>query len=222
MRMCRSRDGYDLFWPSATASSSLLGTDEAPCDGPLRAHAAASVAATATASKRGGARVISQRLLEFEEVMTDPSHRILNSLSASTQQWAARREALGPELWDDELREALRDGVHSAENLAAAEGVQLSVTWRHWLLDRPPPWERDCDCCFKVCPPGRNCLMQADSLVLACRGESVSMIFDRQWTERPATVCCAGGSLTLLSVLWLRAQIRKAFIGRQRSSRKQR
>ena len=56
--------------------------------------------------------------------MTDPSHRILNSLSASTQQWAARREALGPELWDDELREALRDGVHSAENLAAAEGVQ--------------------------------------------------------------------------------------------------
>ena len=20
--------------------------------------------------------------------------------------------------------------------------------WRRWLFDRPPPWERDCDCCF--------------------------------------------------------------------------
>ena len=25
-------------------------------------------------------------------------------------------------------------------------------SWRRWLLDRPPPWERDCDCCFNPCP----------------------------------------------------------------------
>ena len=26
--------------------------------------------------------------------------------------------------------------------------------WRAWALDRPPPWERDCDCCFPRCPQG--------------------------------------------------------------------
>ena len=32
-------------------------------------------------------------------------------------------------------------------------------TWKRWMLDRPPPWERDCDCCYAHCPEHLNCLV---------------------------------------------------------------
>jgi len=66
-----------------------------------------------------------------------------------------------------------------------AEVASISKRWSRWLLDRPPPWERDCDCCFPDCPPGRNCLLQSDKLYLACRGDSVGMILEWQWDRRP-------------------------------------
>ena len=31
--------------------------------------------------------------------------------------------------------------------------------WKRWMLDRPPPWERDCDCCYAHCPEHLNCLV---------------------------------------------------------------
>ena len=69
--------------------------------------------------------------------------------------------------------------------------------WKRWMLDRPPPWERDCDCCYTHCPEHLNCLLQSDNLYLACRGASVGQVLDKQWAERPCTL--VGG--TLLSVL---------------------
>ena len=65
--------------------------------------------------------------------------------------------------------------------------------WRRWLLDRPPPWERDCDCCFPACPAGHHCLLQGDGLYLACRGDSLGTIVDFYWTTQPLTM-----ALTLL------------------------
>ena len=48
------------------------------------------------------------------------------------------------------------------------------------ILDRPTPWERDCDCCFRECPRS-VCLLQSDGLLLACRGESVGEKLAIQW-----------------------------------------
>lgn len=56
-------------------------------------------------------------------------------------------------------------------------------TWRSWLLDRPPPWERDCDCCFDRCPVEHNCLLQTDGLYLACRGESLGEFLANLWDQ---------------------------------------
>lgn len=58
--------------------------------------------------------------------------------------------------------------------------------FRRWLLDRPPPWERDCDCCFQQCPEGYNCLLQGDGLYLACRGESLGAIVEGLFLDRYA------------------------------------
>jgi len=39
----------------------------------------------------------------------------------------------------------------ASEAAGGVGGGRLSAhAWRRWLLDRPPPWERDCDCCFEV------------------------------------------------------------------------
>jgi len=77
------------------------------------------------------------------------------------------------------------------------------------MLDRPPPWERDCDCCYAHCPEHLNCLLQSDKLYLACRGDSVGQVLDKQWAERPHTLV-AGTLLTvLLVVAWLVVQARK-------------
>jgi len=48
----------------------------------------------------------------------------------------------------------------------------LDSSWLDSWLDRPPPWERDCDCCFERCPAGHHCLRQSDGLLLACRGRA--------------------------------------------------
>jgi hypothetical protein len=34
--------------------------------------------------------------------------------------------------------------------------LAAAAAWRTWALDRPPPWERDCDCCFGTCPQGHS------------------------------------------------------------------
>jgi hypothetical protein len=142
--------------------------------------------------------------------------------------------------------------------------------WKRWMLDRPPPWERDCDCCYAHCPEHLNCLvpggrsghsphahghghghgwtwlpphvnaavaarphgplinaaavacqrrrarraassthdghvprgdslsshsglLQSDKLYLACRGDSVGQVLEKQWAERPHTL--VGGTL---------------------------
>ena len=50
-----------------------------------------------------------------------------------------------------------------AEEWATAAGARGSLArrwdaWKRWMLDRPPPWERDCDCCYAHCPEHLNCL----------------------------------------------------------------
>jgi hypothetical protein len=88
-------------------------------------------------------------------------------------------------------------------------GDQLANRWRRWLLDRPPPWERDCDCCFEKCPDGFHCLAQGDGLVLACRGDSVGELLHKQWLHAPLTVCLAVGAVVGATILWARAQHRQ-------------
>ena len=78
--------------------------------------------------------------------------------------------------------------------------------WRRWLLDRPSPWERDCDCCFPECPPQYNCLLQGDGLYLACRGESLGNIVDYYWTEHPCTTAASVLALLLMAGAWLTQQ----------------
>ena len=77
-----------------------------------------------------------------------------------------------------------------------------------WLVDRPPPWERDCDCCFKVCPDGHNCLLQSDDLFLACRGESLGSVLDKLWADWPMSVVIFVALILVTSYWWLRQQAR--------------
>jgi hypothetical protein len=101
--------------------------------------------------------------------------------------------------------DAFADGAADAADHAIGLHGRLSA-WRVWLLDRPPPWERDCDCCFRSCPEGHNCLMQSDGLYLACRGESVGGFVHRIWTEWcvgcPRRLAHVPASLLRLSVLF--------------------
>lgn len=63
-------------------------------------------------------------------------------------------------------------GVLTFEDVAPADpGLWLSFV--SWALDRPVPWERDCSCCYPVCPSDRFCIKQADKRYLACAGYSV-------------------------------------------------
>lgn len=78
---------------------------------------------------------------------------------------------------------------------------------RAWLLDRPPPWERDCDCCFPQCPPGHHCLGQSDGLYLACRGRSVGELLASTWSERPLATVAALLALCLLGYAFGRQQL---------------
>jgi len=93
--------------------------------------------------------------------------------------------------------------------------------WKRWMLDRPPPWERDCDCCYAHCPEHLNCLLQSDKLYLACRGDSVGQVLGKQWAERPCTL--VGGTLliVLLVVTWLVVQALK-LCGRRSESPEER
>jgi hypothetical protein len=96
-------------------------------------------------------------------------------------------------------------------------GVLSADSWRRWLLDRPPPWERDCDCCFEECPDGFKCLAQGDGLVLACRGDSVGEILQRQWQHAPFTMCLAAGAVVGAAGLWARSQLHEVQQLRKRS-----
>ena len=80
--------------------------------------------------------------------------------------------------------------------------------WVRWMRDRPPPWERDCDCCFAVCPPDRNCLSQTDGLYLACRGESLGEIADKLWARSPLLVSTCALAALLALALCVRQQAR--------------
>uniref|UniRef100_A0A7S3ETC1 Uncharacterized protein n=1 Tax=Haptolina ericina TaxID=156174 RepID=A0A7S3ETC1_9EUKA len=83
----------------------------------------------------------------------------------------------------------------------------LAAWWRD-LMNRPPPWERDCDCCFKMCPAEHHCLYQSDGLYLACRGESVGEILDYHWTRRPITCSVTMLVAVVGTGLWIRQQAR--------------
>jgi hypothetical protein len=54
---------------------------------------------------------------------------------------------------------------------------EQAILWWQSMLNRPPPWERDCDCCFQSCPPDHNCLKQVGNMVSI-------MISEHQWSCR--------------------------------------
>mmetsp|Transcript_42291 Transcript_42291/g.137277 ORF Transcript_42291/g.137277 Transcript_42291/m.137277 type:complete len:389 (-) Transcript_42291:590-1756(-) len=74
-------------------------------------------------------------------------------------------------------------------------------------LDRPPPWERDCDCCFERCPAGHHCLRQSDGSLLACRGPSLGEVVDAAWTASPLPCAAAAIGAGFAIGLWARAQL---------------
>ena len=78
--------------------------------------------------------------------------------------------------------------------------------FRSWAMDRPPPWERDCDCCFPACPQDHNCLLQSDGLYLACRGESLGEIVDRNYEARPLTMIISTVVFVVVVSAWLYQQ----------------
>ena len=75
-------------------------------------------------------------------------------------------------------------------------------------LDRPPPWERDCDCCFPYCPDGMHCLSQSDGLYLACRGESLGDFLAKLLRDYPLGVVLATLATLLTSAYWTHQQMR--------------
>ena len=120
-----------------------------------------------------------------------------------------------------------RDGTSSVVQ-SAAIGQPLSRRLFGSMLDRPPPWRTDCDCCFSECPADRVCLLQSDSLYIACRGDSIGSLLDKQWDARCAAtrILCAPHELTarprcgrpntcaalaiiavVLAVRWIHAQV---------------
>ncbi|KAL1499830.1 hypothetical protein AB1Y20_012515 [Prymnesium parvum] len=105
-----------------------------------------------------------------------------------------------PPRWREQLAELWGRGGGGEESAAAR--------WWRALLDSPPPWERDCDCCFPACPPAHHCISQADGLFLACRGESVGEIMQRHWIERPLVFIAVLAGACAACVLWLRQQVR--------------
>ena len=54
-----------------------------------------------------------------------------------------------------------------------------------------------------------NCLLQSDTLYLACRGESVGQVLSRYYAERPFTCEVALGAMLAGSILWVVVQARK-------------
>ena len=106
---------------------------------------------------------------------------------------------------------------HLSERLLGAwracctlEGLaRQRIEWTRWALDRPPLWERDCDCCFTVCPEHLHCLQQSDKLFLGCRGESLGDVLDRHWTERPWALVGLTLVTCALSSAWLGLQLSK-------------
>eukprot|EP00908_Phaeocystis_cordata_P021755 Transcript_4143.p1 GENE.Transcript_4143~~Transcript_4143.p1 ORF type:complete len:293 (+),score=119.18 Transcript_4143:1011-1889(+) len=83
--------------------------------------------------------------------------------------------------------------------------------WKRWALDRPPPWERDCDCCYPTCPEPLICLRQSDNLYLACRGKSVGQVLDELWTQRPETVVGVCVAVVGLWLTWVALQVNKVW-----------
>lgn len=104
--------------------------------------------------------------------------------------------------WSERLLNAWR--ACTLEELA-----RQRVEWTRWALDRPPPWERDCDCCFTRCPEHLHCLRQSDNLFLGCRGESLGEALDRQWTERPWTLAGLTLATCAVSSAWFGLQLSK-------------
>ena len=83
--------------------------------------------------------------------------------------------------------------------------------WKRWALDRPPPWARDCDCCYPTCPEPLICLRQSDNLYLACRGKSVGQVLDELWTQRPETVVGVCVAVVGLWLTWVALQVNKVW-----------
>jgi hypothetical protein len=87
-----------------------------------------------------------------------------------------------------------------------------------WFRDRPPPWSRDCDCCFEFCPETMHCMKQSDGLFLACRGESVGELFDRHWADSPLLMSTAALGIVLALALFVRQQSSELRRARSRSA----
>ena len=102
-----------------------------------------------------------------------------------------------------------------ASDVATAFGreeyrISLAIAeWKEWLLNRPPPWERDCDCCFEECPKGFNCLRQTDGLLIGCRGQSVGELLQWQWQQRPIVISVSTVLAMSACCLWFRARARR-------------
>ncbi|EOD32816.1 hypothetical protein EMIHUDRAFT_455973 [Emiliania huxleyi CCMP1516] len=141
---------------------------------------------------------------------------------------AALREALAAEGLQEQLPLA---AAHDDERLKRSDDLGdldnlETISREERLKRRPPPWERDCDCCFERCPAGNHahwalhfecrhhCLRQSDGLLLACRGaslgevvESLGEVVDAAWTASPLPCAAAAIGAGLAIGLWARAQL---------------
>ena len=120
---------------------------------------------------------------------------------------AADADGLHDHNVDEHSGSVFSDGLVAALRHHGVSGVLWA--WRRAALDRPPPWERDCDCCFSYCPDEHNCLLQGDGLYLACRGESVGDVAERLWTEQPLATIASLVVVGLLGGLWSYQQMAK-------------
>jgi len=189
-----------------------------------------------TASQVSGTR---RRLLQARDdaAATHSQHAVQQSRRAvgSKLQTATRdavpaetADTLGAADWGEQAGVS-EDAVFAPRSLrqhpeplkqAGEAAPAVAGHWR-WLLDRPPPWERDCDCCFTRCPAQRACIKQSETLYLACRGDSIGVILDRHWQDRPMSCTLLLVSITLGFALWIQLQVRNtlrldAAIRRQR------
>ena len=113
-----------------------------------------------------------------------------------------------PERVGRRLRETITELVDAGAQLGV---VQRVGAWAWAILDRPTPWERDCDCCYPTCPEPLICLRQSDNLYLACRGKSVGQVLDELWTQRPETVVGVCVAVVGLWLTWVALQVNKVW-----------
>ena len=96
-----------------------------------------------------------------------------------------------------------RDALVFEEAAPADPGVFASLV--SFALDRPVPWERDCSCCYPICPGDRWCIKQADKRYLACAGYSVRQHLKFAIVDRPVALFACIAAVVFFVDTWLTA-----------------